>query len=195
MSDKMPTNIHIREFEDDMGIPHTATCSENNPKGKEYTLVHNNTDYHIIPKGENIICQGSMMYNPNSHKIVDLDEYHIIPKADVDGDVMGALRSVNYAIDEMPKNKNGFVNIGYMNIKTLKEIRNALIAQSSEVEYISKDDQEQQVWQAIQDIKIGNKTDDKSIVANLWKNGYAVVKLLETPAENAQPSNQQSAEL
>jgi LytS/YehU family sensor histidine kinase len=120
MSDKMPTNIHIREFEDDMGIPHTATCSENNPKGKEYTLVHNNTDYHIIPKGENIICQGSMMYNPNSHKIVDLDEYHIIPKADVDGDVMGALDALQNDGETWTQRQYDLIN----------QIRNALIAQS-----------------------------------------------------------------
>jgi hypothetical protein len=62
----------------------------------QYTFIHDNPEYDVIPKGENIICQGSMMYNPNNHKIVDLDEYHVIKKSDVDVDAMEALDRLNW---------------------------------------------------------------------------------------------------
>lgn len=52
----------------------------------------------------------------------------------------------------------------------------ALPAQAQGVEYLSKDDQEQAVWQAIQDIKFGNKDDDKMIVANLHKRGFYIAQ-------------------
>lgn len=41
-------------------------------------------------------------------------------------------------------------------------------------EHLCKDDQEQAIWQAIQDIKFGNKTDDKMILANLHKAGFYI---------------------
>lgn len=51
--------------------------------------------------------------------------------------------------------------------------------------YLSKDDQEQAVWQAIQDIKFGNKTDDKMIVQNLHEKGFYIAVV---PPPSKQPA-------
>lgn len=70
MSDKnMPTNIHIGHVSRSKGRVHVGGCSADNQpdwvkKDPEYTLVHNNP------------------------------EYHVIKKSDVDGDVIGALDKV-----------------------------------------------------------------------------------------------------
>jgi hypothetical protein len=70
------------------------------------------------------------------------------------------------------------------NIHTLvQRNRTALQRPEVDVEYLCKDDEEQAIWQAIQDIKFGNKTDDKMIVSNLHEMGFCVVKsaLLHKP--------------
>lgn len=69
MSDKMPTNIYIGHVSRSKGRVHVGGCSADNQpdwvkKDPEYTLKHNNPDYHVIKK------------------------------SDVDGDVMGALDKV-----------------------------------------------------------------------------------------------------
>jgi hypothetical protein len=47
----------------------------------------------------------------------------------------------------------------------------ALDAAPQKVEWLRKDDAEQAIWQAIKDIRLGNPTDDKLIVANLRERG------------------------
>jgi len=62
--------------------------------------------------------------------------------------------------------------------KAIDTIKQALAQSGGQVpvEYLCKDDQEQAVWQAIQDIKFGNKTDDKMIVARLHKAGFYIAR-------------------
>lgn len=129
----MPVNIWLHEYTKVKSIQdlYSYTCysGKTHVSQKEYTLVHNNPDYHVISKGDNVIYQGSMMYNPNSHKIVDTDEYHVIKKSDVDGDVMEALKFIR----DYCHNHNDYWNNDLTDkIKiSIETIRNALIAQSA----------------------------------------------------------------
>ena len=54
------------------------------------------------------------------------------------------------------------------------DLRQAL--RQSEWMFIGVKDQNTAIWQAIQNIKLGNKTDDKLIVQELHKLGFAVIR-------------------
>ena len=64
-------------------------------------------------------------------------------------------------------------------LKDIELIRQYIEAQ--EWRFLCKDDKEQALWQAIQNITFGNKTDDKLIVAELEKLGFTVIRFSEPP--------------
>jgi hypothetical protein len=124
MTDKMPTNIWAgRDTKGTYWLDHEYSVPQ-------YTLVHNNPDYHIIPKADvdgdkkiivyyndeqlnGLICVfGSSVHYIKSEQLPDYN---------VDGDVMGAFEHLVDCLD------------GCMAEHELNLIRNALIAQSAPI--------------------------------------------------------------
>lgn len=87
------------------------------------------------------------------------------------------LAPIEATIDMLSRGANAKIDHTYASIFSMTSIYKAMTAQCETVEVLCKDDQEQAVWQAIQDIKFGNKTDDKCIVQNLIQNGCKIVKV------------------
>lgn len=108
MSDKMPTNIYIGHVSRSKGRVHVGGCSADNQpdwvkKDPEYTLVHNNPDYHVIKK------------------------------SDVDGDLLAYWNMILDAVNDLECAEDTTIEQVHNNmpIKKAKEtIRNALIAKS-----------------------------------------------------------------